>query len=448
MKKVLAFDFGASSGRAVLGEYENGKLNYSEIHRFENNPITQDGKLCWDFYKLLDEVHLAIEKTGKVDSIAFDTWGVDYGLLDEDGKLMSLPVCYRDKRTKGAAQNLYKKMCAQKMYAETGTQIMDINTLMQLSVEDLGSAKKLLFMPDLFAHALCGNAVCEQTIASTSQLLNPKIVSFSDEIFKTFEIEKSLFSPLVKSGTVIGEYKGAKVIAVAGHDTQSAVVAIPSLKEDVAFLSCGTWSLLGAELASPILTEESYKLGFSNEIGADGKINYLTNITGLWLIQECKRHWKKEGHDYSFAQLEQMARECTSHASIIDVDAEIFAQPGNMPQKIIDYCEENKQTAPVTVGEFCSCIYHSLAHKYADKLRKLSEITGKNFKALHMLGGGIKATLLCKLTAKYCKIPVYAGPIEATAIGNIIMQLIALKEIKNIAHGRKIIKENEIISKY
>ncbi len=451
MKKVLAFDFGASSGRAILGEFENNKLNYSEVHRFENNPIQHDGKLCWDFYKLLDEVFFAIEKAGKVDSIAFDTWGVDYGLLDEDGKLINLPVCYRDKRTDGIAQKLCEKLSAEKLYAKTGTQIMDINTLMQLCVEDnsyLKRAKNMLFMPDLFAYMLCGNAVCEQTIASTSQILNSENASYDDDVLNIFGIKKELLAPLTKSGTVIGEYKNAKVIAVAGHDTQSAVVAMPSVKDDVAFLSCGTWSLLGTELAKPILTEKSMGHGFSNEIGADGKINYLTNITGLWLIQECRRHWKKEGNEYSYAELEQMACDCTSPVSIIDVGAPIFSQPNNMPQKIANYCAENDQPIPKTVGEFCKCIYHSLAQKYADKLRELSKITSKNFKALHILGGGTQAKLLCKLTADYCKIPVYAGPVEATALGNIIMQLIAIEEIKDIEDGRKIIIENENILKY
>ncbi len=439
--RVLAFDFGASSGRAILGEYDGKTLKYSEIHRFENNPINSGGKLCWDFYSILCEVHIAIESAGKVDSIAFDTWGVDYGLIDIDGKLIDLPVCYRDTRTAGILNKIYDIMPPEQLYAKTGTQIMELNTLMQLITEDLSRVDKILFIPDLFAYMLCGKKVCEKTIFSTSQLCSPLTHKLCDEVAQVFNIDKSIFPQTVDSASIIGEYKGAKIVSVAGHDTQSAVAAMPTNSPDVAFLSCGTWSLLGTELDEPILTKESYEAAFSNEIGANGKINYLTNITGLWLIQECRRHWKAQGTTYSYAQLEQLASECTAKVDIIDVDDTRFATPGDMPQKIADYCKAHALYCPETVGEYCYCIYHSLAHKYASTLSKLSAISGKRFSSLHILGGGAQAKLLCALTQEYCKIPVHAGPVEATALGNIIMQLIALGAVPSVAEGRKIIAD-------
>ncbi len=439
--KVLAFDFGASSGRAILGEYDGVAITYHEAHRFENNTIMHKDKLCWDFHTLLEEVHTSIKKAGKIDSIAFDTWGVDYGLIDKHGKIIGLPVCYRDTRTNGILKTLSGKIPLEELYSKTGTQVMELNTLMQLLSDDLQEADKLLFMPDLFAYMLCGAKVCEQTIFSTSQMCDPTTHKLCKEVLAIFNIDESLFARNVKSGTIIGEYNSAKIISVAGHDTQSAVAAMPSNDSNVAFLSCGTWSLLGTELDEPILTEESYKMGFSNEVGANDKINYLKNITGLWLIQECRRHWKSMGEVYSYAQLEQLAAESTAPVAIIDVDDPRFATPRNMPQKIADYCIENELYVPQTIGEYCSCIYHSLADKYAKTLAELSAITGKNFTALHILGGGSQSKLLCKLSAQYCKLPVHAGPVEATALGNILIQLIALDKVKDIVEGRKLIAD-------
>ncbi len=447
-KTVLAFDFGASSGRAIKGEFDGENLLCTEIHRFENNPIMHEGKLCWDFYTLQNEVRTAIDKAGKVDGIAFDTWGVDYGLIDRDNNLIGLPVCYRDERTHGVSKKAFEKMPGDALYAKTGTQIMDINTLFQLITDDLSEAKTMLFMPDLFAFMLCGKAVCEQSIASTSQILSPTTLEWCDEVTSTFDIPKSLFAPIVKSGTVIGEYKDAKVIAVAGHDTESAVAALPTEDSDVAFISCGTWSLLGTELDEPILTKESYTEEFSNEIGANGKVNYLKNITGLWLIQESRRYWKKNGEVYSYADLERMARECTTEVASVDVDEPEFATPGNMPVKICEYCERNGLPVPKSPAEIILCIYKSLAKKYASSLSQLSEVTGKKFTAVHILGGGANDAFLCELTAKYCRLPVFAGPTEATALGNIILQLVALGALKDVAQGRKIIAKTEKIKEY
>ncbi|MEG2205525.1 MAG: rhamnulokinase family protein [Oscillospiraceae bacterium] len=445
---VLAFDFGASSGRAIKAEYENGVLSYKEVHRFENAPINKDGLLMWNFADLMYNLHIGIEKAGKTDSIAIDAWGIDFGILGEDGNLLSNPVHYRDLRTKGVSHLACKKIPAAKLYAETGNQIMDMNTLFQLLVTDLSKAKTLLFMPDLFAYMLCGNAVCEETAASTSQLLSPVTRQWSQDVLQTFGIPKSLFAPMVKSGTVIGEYKGAKVISTAGHDTQCAVAAMPVQSENAAFLSCGTWSLLGTELPLPILSDKSKRLNLSNELGANGKINYLKNIIGLWLIQESRREWKRQGKEYSYGDLERLALDAKPLQYFIDPDAPEFAPPGDIPQRVQDYCLKTGQGAPQTVGEIMRCIYESLALKYCFALNQIKTATNKSFDVLHILGGGTKDRLLCQMAANALNIPVIAGPIEATALGNIIIQLTALGAIKDIANGRELIRKTEPVKTY
>ena len=310
MKTAVAFDFGASSGRAIKAVFENGKISYEEIHRFDNIPIERDGHIQHNVDMIVGEIKKALDKAGKIDSFAFDTWGVDYGIIGEDGKLVDMPYHYRDSRTNGMLANARKIMSEQELYFETGNQIMQINTLFQLMSEKaLDKAKSILFMPDLFAYLFTGNKNCEYTIASTSQMLNPVTKQWSNEVTKRFKIEKSLFAPLCKTASVVGEYNGAKVIAVAGHDTQCAVAAMPVLDgENPAFLSCGTWSLIGCELDEPILTAESNALELSNELGANGRVNYLKNISGLWLIQELRRNLNTQGNAYSYNDLEQAAR--------------------------------------------------------------------------------------------------------------------------------------------
>ena len=454
MKRVLAFDFGASSGRAILAEFHDGALTYREVHRFENCPRESDGFFRWDFQDLMDNVRLGIKKAGDFDSIGFDTWGVDFGLLDEKGQLLGDPVHYRDSRTTGMVEKARELLPESALYQATGNQIMAINTLFQLLAvqekqpEIWKKARRLLFMPDLFAHALCGSDCCETTIASTSQMLNPKTAGWNQEILDTFSIPETLFAPLVKSGSIVGEYQGAKVIAVAGHDTQCASAAMPAPEKGAAFLSCGTWSLLGCELEEPVLTEESRKLALSNELGANGKINYLKNIIGLWLIQESRRQWRREGCDYSYAQLEQLALEAEPFRSFIDPDAPEFTPPGDLPGRVRDFCKRTGQPVPETVGQVMRCIYESLALKYRYALEQLSQVTSKPFSALHILGGGTKDGLLCRMTADCAGIPVIAGPVEATALGNILIQLVALGEIPDLEEGRALIARTETVKHF
>ncbi|MGI6256380.1 MAG: rhamnulokinase [Acutalibacter sp.] len=454
MKRVLAFDLGASSGRAILGEYDGKRLTYQEIHRFENNPRDSMGHFRWNFEELMKNIRLGVQRAGRCDSLAFDTWGVDFGLLDKDGRLLEDPVHYRDARTEGMVERALESLPADSLYGETGTQIMNINTLFQLlAIKEQAPglwarADRLLFMPDLLAYALCGAQACETTIASTSQLLDPRIQSWSQKILETYGIPQSLFAPLVKSGSVIGEYEGTKVIAAAGHDTQCAVAALPDPEPNAAFLSCGTWSLLGCELDQPVLTPQSRGLGLSNEVGANGKINYLKNIIGLWLIQESRRQWRREGSEYSYAQLEQLALEAAPLRSFIDPDAPEFTPPGDIPGRVRMYCRRTGQPVPETVGQVMRCIYESLALKYRYALDQLTEVTGKRFSALHILGGGTKDGLLCRMTARCTGIPVIAGPVEATALGNLLIQLTALGELPDLEAGRRMIARSEPLTRY
>ena len=451
MSTVLAFDLGASSGRAVLAEYSGGKISYREIHRFENAPQEKNGSLRWDLDYLMGEIKKGIriaEKNGGADSMAFDTWGVDYGLLDGSGNLISQPYCYRDGRTAGAPEKIFAKITRQALYKTTGIQIMNINTLFQLAAEKDKSASKLLFIPDLIAYLLCGAVSAEQTIASTSQLLDISTGDWSQDVFALTGMASGALPPIVKSATPAGAYNDIKIIKAAGHDTQCAVCAMPCEEDETAaFLSCGTWSLIGCECDAPITTEKSMRDELSNELGANGKINYLKNISGLWLIQQLKKDFKAQGKDYSYADMEQLAKDAPRHC-FIDADDPAFSQPGDMPQKIARRCAETGQALPQNDGELIRTVYESLAMKYRFAIKQLAENTGKEFGALYLLGGGSKDSLLCRLTADRTEIPVKAGPAEATALGNIMLQLIALGDIKSINEGRRIIRQSESIKTY
>lgn len=446
MAAVLAFDFGASTGRAILGSFEDGRLEYREVHRFDNIPAYENGRLCWDFPYLLDEVKKAIDKCPDADSLAFDTWGVDYGLLDSEGKLVGLPTNYRDQRTAGVPEKVFEKISSRMLYEATGNQIMAINTLFQLFAEEKRDADRMLFMPDLFAWALCGCVSAEKTIASTSQMLNPGTGSWVRDITALTGFDDSFFPEIIESACVCGEYKGMKVIKVAGHDTQCAVAAMPcDDNAEAAFLSCGTWSLIGCELDEPILTEKSMTDELSNELGANGKVNYLKNISGLWLIQEIRRNFRSEGKEYSYNDMEQLARKEPAFHCFIDPDAPEFASAGSMPQKIRGYCQRTGQRIPETDGALVRCIYESLAMKYRYAIEQIQENTGKRFDVLHLLGGGTKDAFLCQMTADTLGFNVVAGPTEATALGNILLQLIALGEISDLSAGRAIIRSQEAV---
>ncbi len=451
---VLAFDLGASGGRAIKGIYRDGVLTCEEVHRFENIPVQADGHLCWNFPALLEEVKIGIAKAGDFDSVGFDTWGVDFGLLDKDGQLIGLPVHYRDDRTVGIVEETLAKLAPEELYRRTGNQILSINSLFQLlalqkeAPDQLERAEKLLFMPDLFAYALTGRAHTEETVASTSQLLDPVTGNWDLVLADELALPRRLFDRPIPCGSFDGAISdGRPLCVVAGHDTQCAVAALPITRHEkgVAFVSCGTWSLLGCELDSPILTAESCRQGLSNERGADGRINYLQNIVGLWLIQESRREYRRQGREYSYADLEREALAAEPFRSLIDPNHPLFVAPGDIPQRICQYCHATGQPAPRTVGEVMRCIYESLALTYRSALESLSAVTGQTFSAFHVLGGGAKDGLLCQMAADAMDIPVVAGPVEATALGNLLIQLVAHGAIASIEEGRAMIAASQPI---
>ncbi len=466
-KRVLAFDFGASSGRAIVGVFDGDKIELREVHRFSNDPVTINGTVYWDVQRLFFEIKQGILKAkedGGFDSIGIDTWGVDFGLLRKDGTLIENPIHYRDKRNDGMVEKAKKYMSHEEMYDITGIQFMDFNTIFQLlSLKEnrpyiLEEADTLLFMPDLLSYMLSGVKSTEYSIATTSQMVDLKTRDWSDKILNDFGINKDILTPIVATGTVIGQLSDeiceelgvpkADIISVASHDTQSAITAAPCEYEDFAFISCGTWSLFGTEVKEPVLNEASKKLNVTNEGGYNYSIAFLKNICGLWLIQESRRQWIREGKEYSYAELEKLALECEPFKCFIDPDAPEFATMGNLPERVKKYCEKTNQYVPQTVGEIMRCIYESLALKYRLTFDGIMECTEKKYDRIHVMGGGTKDKLLLNMTAQSCNVDVYGGPIEATALGNIAIQLMSGGAISDIKEARKIIAQGENLKLY
>lgn len=460
-KRVLAFDFGASSGRAIIGCFDGDKITLEEVHRFSNDPVSVGGTVYWDVLRLFYEIKQGIIKAkiaGGFDSIGIDTWGVDFGLIDSEGKLMENPVHYRDARTVGLIDEAFKTMPKEKLYGITGIQFMELNTLFQLiSLKKyrpwmLERADKMLFMPDLFGYMLTGKMCAEYSIASTSQLIDLDKRTWSKEILDAFGIKESIFAPLVQPGTVLGELSKeiceecgvdpVPVISVCGHDTQSAITSVPCEDGDFAFLSSGTWSLFGTELDKPIVNETSMNINITNEGGFDGSTGFLKNIIGLWLIQESRRQWKREGKEYSYADLEKLALAAEPFKCFIDPDAPEFVPHGNIPERVREFCRKTGQYVPETVGEIMRCIYESLAMKYRLTFEKLRECTERDYPVIHVIGGGTKDGLLCRMTANSCDRTVKAGPIEATVMGNVAVQLMSDGSVENIGQARKIVADS------
>ncbi len=457
-KRVLAFDFGASSGRAIIGCFDGDKITLEEVHRFSNDPVSVGGTVYWDVLRLFYEIKQGIVKAkiaGGFDSIGIDTWGVDFGLIDSEGKLMENPVHYRDARTIGLVDEAFNTMPKEKLYGITGIQFMELNTLFQLiSLKKyrpwmLERADKMLFMPDLFGYMLTGKMCAEYSIASTSQLIDLDAKTWSKEILDTFGIKESVFAPLVQPGTVLGELSKeiceecgvdpVPVISVCGHDTQSAITSVPCENGDFAFLSSGTWSLFGTELDKPIVNEISMNINITNEGGFDGSTGFLKNIIGLWLIQESRRQWRREGKEYSYADLEKLALAAEPFKCFIDPDAPEFVPHGNIPERVREFCRKTGQYVPETVGEIMRCIYESLAMKYRLTFEKLRECTERDYPVIHVIGGGTKDGLLCQMTANSCDRTVKAGPIEATVMGNVAVQLMSDGSVENIGQARRIV---------
>ncbi len=458
MKKyVLALDFGASSGRAILAGFDGEKIDLQEVHRFVNEPLEKDGKLFWNLDSLFAELEIGMQKAFSVaeySSVGIDTWGVDYAMLKKDGSLVSFPRHYRDSRTAG----LSKTLDAATLYARTGIQIMDINTLFQLMSElkegGLDRCEKILPMPDLFAYLLTGEISAERSMASTTQMLSASDGKWDEELLSSVGIPLSILPPIVESGSTKGKLlpsvqrklslPAIPVTAVCGHDTQSAAFAAPFAEgEDALFLSCGTWSLLGAELEKPVLNEQAASCGLSNEVGYGKKVTFLKNIIGLWLIQESRREYIRRGRQLSFAEIETLARQAGESRCFIDPDDPLFTPPGDLPSRIQEYCKQTGQPIPQTVGEIFRCIYESLALKYRLAIEEIERCTNRHFETLHILGGGVKDSLLCSLACEYCERKVVAGPIEATAFGNAAIQLLSLGEFSSAKEARQCIARSE-----
>jgi rhamnulokinase len=468
-KKYIAVDLGAESGRVMLGAVSTDKLTLEEIHRFNNGPIEENGSLRWDFKHLLSEIKTGIGKAAKkagseVEGIGVDTWGVDFGLIGADGKLLEKPYHYRDNRTNGMMEKAFELLDKRQIYLNSGIQFMQLNTIYQLlamrlaNSEILAKTKKLIFMADLFSYFLCGKAFGEYSLASTSQLMDMKTGRWSKEIFGKLSLPMNIMPDVVMPGTVVGKLtepiakelgcEQIPVIAIGSHDTASAVAAVPAEGNDWAYLSSGTWSLMGVEVPKAIVNDKTFECEFTNEGGVENTIRLLKNIMGLWLVQECKRQWQREGIDLSYSQLTELAQKAKPFVANIDVDYSEFLAPGDMPKRINDYLVGTGQKKIEDKGQMVRAILEALAFKYRWVLEKIEDITGKKIDRLHIVGGGIQNELLNQFAANATGKKIIAGPIEATATGNILMQAKATGQIKSLADARKIVRNSFDLKEY
>ena len=456
----LAFDLGAESGRAILGHLETDHLEIQELHRFSNEMLPVRGHLHWNIHRIFDEIQngLAIcAQKANIESIGVDTWGVDFGLLARDGTILGLPFAYRDAHTQGAMKEFFNKIPRERIYNMTGTQFLPFNSLFQLHAIKrdnsalLEAASDILFMPDLFQYLLTGEKKTEFTLATTTQLYNPKRGEWEEELLDALGLSRSLMQELVQPGSKVGNlderiarqlsWKDVPVIATASHDTASAVAAVPAQGEDWAYISSGTWSLMGIETNKPIINDMALKLNFTNEGGVEGTFRFLKNIAGLWLLQRsCATGLTGKQKDYD--NLMAMAREAKPFRFIIDPDWEGFLNPSDMPETIRDYCAKTGQSAPRSNAEFARGICESLALKYRLILDELRQISPDPIRKIHIIGGGAKNRLLCQFTANATELPVYAGPAEATAIGNVLVQSMASGMVPSLENIRCIVRNS------
>lgn len=461
MAHYLAVDLGAETGRVIHGNLSSARLELVEVRRFANQPVTLPSGLYWDAFRLFHEIEQGLITAGRerhlrIDGIGVDTWGVDFGLLAADGSLIDCPRHYRDPRTNAVPEQLFQSIPRRDVFARTGNQVMAINSLYQLYAVHLSGspalreAARLLFMPDLFNFWLTGTQRGEVTIASTSQCYDPKARSFAADMLDRLGIPSRILPELIEPGQEIGpllprlaESTGlgaVPVYAVGAHDTASAVVAVPAEGQDWCYISSGTWSLVGVETDAPIIDERSYNLNFTNEAGVAGRTRLLKNIAGLWLLQECRRAWDAQGERFTYEELVAMAGECGPARAIIDPDA--FLQPGNMPTRIAQWCQAHALDAPRSKGEFCRTILESLAHRYRDVIDGLETLTGRTIRKVHVVGGGSRNVLLNQLTADITGRTVVAGPVEATAAGNVLVQAIGAGEVSGLEEGRGIVRQS------
>jgi len=455
-KPYLAFDFGAESGRAVLAHLQSGILTTAEIHRFPNQPVAYGGSLHWDVARLWFEVRKALAQMGEIElaGIGVDAWGVDYALLGERGELLQNPYHYRDRRTEGVMEEVFAKVGREEIYQATGIQFMPINTLYQLFATQrqthrlLEAAKHLLTIPDLFNYWLTGNACCEFTNATTTQMVDPVKRAWATGLMQRLELPAHLPAPIVEPGSIIGtllpdiaghsSLAGTTVIAPACHDTGSAVAAI-SARDGTAFLSSGTWSLLGTELDSPVITPDALRLNFTNEGGVNGTTRLLKNVMGLWMLQGCRQSWAAQGLSYDYRELIELATREPSFHHLVDPDDESFLRPADMLTAIDHFCTRTHQPVPQGPGSYVRTVLESLAFKYRVVLRNLEQVSGKRICQIHIIGGGSKNRLLNQWTADATGRRILVGPAEATALGNLAIQILATGEATSLHEVRALV---------
>lgn len=469
VSKYLAIDLGAESGRAIVGLIENNNIRIEEVYRFPNKQSNILGHLHWDVLSLFDEIKNGIRsavKKGHADikSVGIDTWGVDFCFITKQNELIGFPYCYRDTRTNGIMEKVFEIIPKEKIYSATGIQFWQFNSLFQLAKyidedsELIKIADKLLFMPDIFNFLLTAIKTTEYTIASTSQLLNAINKNWDHSLLNKLRFPSSLFNKIIPSGTIIGKLRAdiadetgineIDVIAPGCHDTASAVAAIPLKDKNSAFISSGTWSIIGIESDEPIINEDTYRLNFTNEGGVGGKIRFTSNMMGMWLLQQLRKSWKKKNEQISYEEMSLIASESESNRTIIDPDDQVFYNPDDMQEAINNYCYKNDLKFPETKAQYIRCVLDSLAQKYSMMISNIEALTNHKIKQLHIVGGGSQNNLLNQLTANACKIPVIAGPVEATALGNIIVQAMALGNLSSVKEGRNIIENSFMLSKF
>jgi len=461
-RRYVAFDLGAESGRAMLATLNDRKLGLQELHRFSNIPVSLPTGLYWDtlrlFHELCEGLRIATRDAGTLDGIAVDTWGVDFGLLGPDGALIENPRHYRDVRTHRMPEKLFETVPRQEVFRETGIQVMELNSLYQLYAIQLESpwllecATKLLFMPDLLNYFLTGEQCSERTIASTSQFYNPATKAFATDMLRKLGITAGFLAKIVDPGTYLGPVlphiaelcglsQDTAVYTAGGHDTASAVAAVPTEGgENWCYISSGTWSLMGVEVDAPVINDASLAANMTNEVGVAGKIRLLKNIAGLWLLQECRRAWAKEGREYTYAELMTMAEAAGSADTVLDLDA--FYTPGHHPERIQDYCRKTGQRVPEDPGSICRVIIHSLAVRYKEVLQLLESLTGRRIDVIHIVGGGSRNKLLNQMAADVTGRRVIAGPTEATAAGNALTQALGTGDVASLEELRDVVRRS------
>ncbi|MDR0758468.1 MAG: rhamnulokinase [Tannerella sp.] len=465
MKKYyfLAFDLGATSGRSVLGAFDGVNFEMRELTRFPNSLVELHGKFYWNVFGLYESLKNGLSACAaqgiELISIGIDTWGVDFGYIAADGTILGMPRAYRDPYTDGAPEEFFRDVVPrEEVYRLTGCQIMNFNSLYQLfrarkqDFAPLKAADKILFMPDLLSYMLTGKQVCEYTEASTSQILNPATRQFETSLLEAAGLPATLLHPLTDPGVVVGTLTDAlaeetgigkvPVVTVAGHDTASAVLAVPATSPRFAYLSSGTWSLMGVETGTPVLTQDSFEKNFTNEGGVEGTTRFLKNITGMWLLEQCRKEWTKAGRDYSYPDIVKMAEQAGKSRSTVNPDDPRLANPPSMTNAIAAICTESGQAVPQSDAEYVRCIFESLANRYRDVLEQLSGMISFPIEKLHVIGGGSQNALLNQFTANAIGLPVVAGPSEATAIGNCLMQAKAAGLVKDRWEIRRIVAES------